>query len=49
MPESPRWQYAKGQQTEAQAGAVRLWGPSGPDQLSEGVRRHNHNATYHLG
>ena len=37
MPESPRWQYAKGQQTEAQAGAVKLWGQSGPDQLSEGT------------
>ncbi len=36
MPESPRWQYAKGQQAEAQAGAVKLWGQSGPDQLSEG-------------
>ncbi len=40
MPESPRWQYAKGQQAEAQAGAVKLWGQSGPDQLSEGELLH---------
>ena len=37
MPESPRWQYSKGMQVESAEGAVQLWGPTGPDQLSEGA------------
>ena len=48
MPESPRWQYAKGQQAEAQAGAVKLWGQSGPDQLSEGELLHLCSALFGL-
>lgn len=37
VPESPRWQLSKGMQVEAAEGAVLLWGPTGPSQLTEGA------------
>ena len=35
-PESPRWLSSKGRTAEAEAAAEKLWGPSGPAELSEG-------------
>lgn len=34
-PESPRWQYSRGDVTAATAGAVKLWGQSGAAGLEE--------------
>ena len=36
-PESPRWLSAKGRTAEAEAAAEKLWGPSGPGELTEGA------------
>lgn len=37
-PESPRWLYQKQRKPEAEAAAQKLWGPTGPSQLTEGTK-----------
>lgn len=37
-PESPRWQYSKGEAVSAMASATKLWGSQGPASLEDGAK-----------
>ena len=37
-PESPRWQYSKGEAVSAMASATKLWGSQGPASLEDGTK-----------